>query len=507
MDVTFDETKSFYMRPQLQGESSFEAGGSFESFESSFVPSIEELSHSDNTLGSPNTSPKTSSMDVSKIAPNNTELGSSTDSSRPESFFRIQYQRRQKQPNSIQEQLQSSEPRVSSSSIDTLEPLENSLNSNCETDLDDLPIALRKGTRSCTKYPISHFVTTKHLSMQHQSFLSAIDAIRVPTSVQEALKDENWIQAMNEEMSALEKNQTWEIVDRSLDKKSVGCKWVFSLKYKSDGTLDRYKARLVAKGYTQTYGVDYEETFALVAKMNTVRIILSLIAYFGWELQQFDVKNAFLDGNLEEEIYMEIPPGFGSTKGGYKVCRLKKALYGLQQSPRAWFGRLTQAMISMGYRQSQGDHTMFTKHSHEGKLTLLLVYVDDMIVTGDDEHDKQMLKEKLAAQFEMKDLGKLKYFLEIDVAYSKKGIFISQRKYVIDLLKETGMINCKTTGVPIEQNHRIGSHEGSSTVNKGQYLRLGKLIYLAHTRPDIAYAVSVVSQFMHDPRERHIYRL
>ena len=204
---------------------------------------------------------------------------------------------------------------------------------------------------------------------------------------------------------------------------------------------------------------------------------------------------------------MEIPPGFGSTKGGYKVCRLKKALYGLQQSPRAWFGRLTQAMISMGYRQSQGDHTMFTKHSHEGKLTLLLVYVDDMIVTGDDEHDKQMLKEKLAAQFEMKDLGKLKYFLEIDVAYSKKGIFISQRKYVIDLLKETGMINCKTTGVPIEQNHRIGSHEGSSTVNKGQYLRLGKLIYLAHTRPDIAYAVSVVSQFMHDPRERHIYRL
>jgi len=336
------------MRPQLQGESSFEVG-SFESLESSFVPSIEKLSHSDNTLGSPNTSPETSSMDVSKIAPNNTESGSSTDSSRPESFFRIQYQRRQRQPNSIQEQLQSFEPRVSSPSIDTFEPLEKSLNSNCETDLDDLPIALRKGTRSCTKYPISHFVTTKHLSMQHQSFLFAIDAIRFPTSVQEALKDENWIQAMNEEMSALEKNQTWEIVDRPLDKKSVGCKWVFSLKYKSDGTLDCYKARLVAKGYTQTYGVDYEETFAPVAKMNTVRIILSLATYFGWELQQFDVKNAFLHGNLEAEIYMEIPPGFESTKGGNKVCMLKKALYGLKQSPRAWFGRLTQVMISMGY--------------------------------------------------------------------------------------------------------------------------------------------------------------
>jgi len=184
---------------------------------------------------------------------------------------------------------------------------------------------------------------------------------------------------------------------------------------------------------------------------------------------------------------------------------LKKALYGLKQSPRAWFGRLTQAMISRGYRQSQGDHTLFIKHSQEGKLTLLLVYVDDMIVAEDDEHEKQILKEKLVAQFEMKDLGKLKYFLGIEVSYSKKGIFISQRKDVIDLLKETGMINCKTTGVPIEQTHRIESDEGSSTVNKGQYQSLvGKLIYLAHTRPDIAYVVSVVSQFMHDPRERHL---
>ena len=192
------------------------------------------------------------------------------------------------------------------------------------------------------------------------------------------------------------------------------------------------------------------------------------------------MKNAFLHGNLEEEIYMEIPLGFGSTKGGNKVCRLKKDLYGLKQSPRAWFGRLTRAMIFMGYLQSQGDHTLFIKHSQEGKLTLLLVCVDDTIVAGDDEHEKQILKEKLAAQFEMNDLGKLKYFLRIEVAYSKKGIFISQRKYVIDLLKETSMINCKTTRVPIEQNHIIGSDEGSSTVNKGQYQRLiGKLIYLA----------------------------
>ena len=174
--------------------------------------------------------------------------------------------------------------------------------------------------------------------------------------------------------------------------------------------MDRYKARLVAKGYTQTYGIDYEETFAPMAKMNTVRIIISLATHFGWEMHQFDVKNVFLHESLED-VYMEIPPGYGATNGGNKVCRLKKALYGLKQSPRAWFGRFTQAMVSLGYKQSQGDHTLFIKHSQDGKLTLLLVYVDDIIIAGDDELEKQTLRERLVAQFEMKDLRKLKYFL------------------------------------------------------------------------------------------------
>ncbi|RDX60856.1 hypothetical protein CR513_60970, partial [Mucuna pruriens] len=215
---------------------------------------------------------------------------------------------------------------------------------------------------------------------------------------------------MKEEMKALEKNSTWEIVDRSKDKRVVGCIWIYTVKCKSDGTLERYKARLVAKG----------KHFILVAKMNTVRVILSLVAHFGWNLQQFNVKNVFLHGDLEKEVYLEIPLGFYSHNEKNKVCRLKKKLYGLKQSPRAWFGRFAQVMISLGYRQSQGDHTLFIKHSPNGKLTLLLVYVDDMIVTGDDEIEKLNLKEKLATQFEMKELGKSKYFLRIEVAYSKQ---------------------------------------------------------------------------------------
>ncbi|RDX83657.1 hypothetical protein CR513_35392, partial [Mucuna pruriens] len=250
------------------------------------------------------------------------------------------------------------------------------------------------------------------------------------------------------------------------------------------------KVQLSEPEGTQTYGIDYEETFALVAKMNTVRVIISLAAHFGWNLQQFDIKNVFLHGDLEEKVYMEIPPGFYSHSEKNK-------------SPRPWFGRFAQVMISLGYKQSQGDHTLFIKHSLDGKLTLLLVYVDDMIVTSDDEIEKLNLKEKLATQFEMKKLGKLKYFLGIEVAYSKQGIFISRRKYVFNLLKETGKLGYKTLRVPIEQNHRIGSEE-SPIIEKSQYQRLvGKLIYLSHTRPDIAYVVSVVNQFMYDPRERH----
>jgi len=142
-------------------------------------------------------------------------------------------------------------------------------------------------------------VSTKNLSLQHQSFISAVDSIRIPTSVQEALKDENSVRAMNEEIGALERNENWEIVERSKDKKAVGCTWIYTVKYQADGTLDQYKARLVAKGYTQTYGIDYEKIFAPVAKMNTVRIIISLAAHFGWEMHQFNVKNSFLHGSLE----------------------------------------------------------------------------------------------------------------------------------------------------------------------------------------------------------------
>jgi len=251
------------------------------------------------------------------------------------------------------------------------------------------------------------------------------------------------------------KNKTWELVECPPGKRPVGCRWIFTIKYKANGTIERFKARLVAKGYTQTYRIDYTETFAPVAKINTVQVLLSLAANLDWPLQQFDVKNAFLHGEMSEEVYMDLPPGCMIPEiHSQKVCRLKKSLYGLKQSPRAWFGRFTKSMIDFGYHQSNSDHTLFLKRKQD-KITTLIVYVDDMVVTGNDPEERKNLQNYLSKEFEMKDLGPLKYFLGIEVSRSRKGIFLSQRKYTLDLLQETGMSACQPTDTLVEEGLKL----------------------------------------------------
>lgn len=374
-----------------------------------------------------------------------------------------------------------------------------------------LPIALRKAVRSCTKYPLANFVSYQGISPTYKSFISQSTNVFIPKNIKEALKVSEWRLAVMEEMKALEKNATWEKVKLPSGKKLVGCKWVFTVKYNSDGSLERRKARLVAKGFTQTYGLDYSETFSPVAKLNTIRILLSIATNLDWPLFQLDVKNAFLNGDLLEEVYMASPPGFSKSFGS-QVCRLRKSLYGLKQSPKAWFDRFTKCVRGLGYNQGHSDHTLFIKQTANDKISILIVYVDDIILTGNDTSEIQNLKGKLAREFEIKDLGELRYFLGMEVARSKEGIVLSQRKYVLDLLKETGMTGCKPVDTPVEYNLKLGEmKEGGTPADKGRYQRLvGRLIYLSHTRPDIAYAVSMVSQFMHAPGLEHmdaVYRI
>ena len=381
----------------------------------------------------------------------------------------------------------------------------STVDSEFEREILNMPIAWRKGVRTCTQHPIGNFISYDKLSPTFRAFTSSITDIQIPQNIQEALKIPKWKAAVDEEIQALEKNHTWEITDLPRGKKPVGCKWIFTVKYKADGNVDRYKARLVAKGFTQSYGIDYQETFAPVVKLNTVRVLLSLAANLDWPLHQLDVKNAFLNGNLEEEVYMDIPTGLKMTWNSNQVCRLRKSLYGLKQSPRAWFDRFTKAVKGYGFSQCQSDHTLFVKHSSEGKLAIIIVYVDDIILTGNHEEEIDSLKTSLMKEFEIKDLGNLKYFLGMEIARSKKGIVVSQRKYILDLLNETGMLGCRPAETPMDTTVKLGEKDGSAPVDKGRYQRLvGKLIYLSHTRPDISFPVSMVSQFMNNPTEQHM---
>lgn len=370
----------------------------------------------------------------------------------------------------------------------------------------ELPIALRKGIRSSrNSHPIYNCLSYHRLSSSHNAFVSALSSISIPKTVQEALSHPGWQQAMIDEMTALDSNHTWTLVPLPPQKSTVGCRWVFNIKVGPDGRVDRLKARLVAKGYTQQFGLDYSETFSPVAKMPSVRLFLSMAAMRAWPLHQLDIKNAFLHGDLIEEVYMEQPPGFvaqGESRGF--VCKLHKSLYGLKQSPRAWFSRFSHVIQQFGMIRSDKDHSVFYKHSSSGQCIYLLVYVDDIIITGNDHDGIKRLKYHLFQHFQTKDLGPLRYFLGIEVARSRAGIAISQRKYALDILKETGMLDCKPVDTPMDPNVKLVTDQGEPYSDPGRYRRLvGKLNYLTMTRPDISFAVSVLSQFLNSPLNSH----
>nr|CAD1824666.1 unnamed protein product [Ananas comosus var. bracteatus] len=367
-----------------------------------------------------------------------------------------------------------------------------------------LPIALRKGKRNAPKvtYPIENYISYHTYSNKFKSFVASIDRNNEPTSYAEAITQPEWRKAMKEELNALEKNHTWDLALLPKGKKPVGCRWVYKIKYHPDGRIERYKARLVAKGFTQIYGVDYKETFAPVAKMSSVRVLLSVAINLDWPLYQLDVKNAFLYGELQEEVYMSIPPRHPREGERDLVCRLRKSIYGLKQSPRAWFEKLSSTITSIGFVRNSADYSMFVKK--EGtSTTIILVYVDDIILTGDNQKVIEDVKKWLKIMFDIKDLGELRYFLGIEVARSKKGIFLSQRKYTLDLLKEIGKLASKPLGTPVDIYPDL--KKGELIDNVGLYQRLvGRLIYLTITRPDISYAVNLVSKFMHSPQTSHM---
>lgn len=355
---------------------------------------------------------------------------------------------------------------------------------------------------SGTPFPITHYINCIKFSARHQKFLAAVTAGCELRSFKEAMTDEGWRQAMQTEIRALEDNGTWIMEKLPPGKRALGSQWVYKIKYNSDGSVERLKARLVALGNHQRSGIDYNETFTPVAKMVTVRAFLAIAASKNWELRQMDVHNAFLHGDLNEEVYMKLPPGFTSSQPNM-VCRLRKSIYGLRQSSRCWFTKLVTALKEYGFQQSYADYSLFT-YTKAGVQINILEYVDDLIISGNDSFALKAFKSYLSKCFYMKDLGVLKYFLGIEVARNPNGIFLCQRKYSLDIISEVGLLGAKLAPFPIEQNHQLARASGDLLSNPEAYRRLvGRLIYLTVTYPDLAYSVHVLSQFLQAPRREH----
>ncbi|GKD04394.1 putative RNA-directed DNA polymerase [Tanacetum coccineum] len=355
------------------------------------------------------------------------------------------------------------------------------------------------------KYGLRRFVNHSVLSFENFVFVSNLNKSYEPSSFEEASKDVNWINAMNNEMQALYENGTWELVDLPIGRKAIGSKWVYRIKYMSSGEIERYKARVVAKGYNQKEGIDYEETFSPVVKMSTVRCLIDLAVQRDWKLFQMDVNNAFLYGDLSEDVYMLPPPGF-FDKDDKRVCKLKRSLYGLKQAPRQWNHKLYETLIEAGFKQSINDHSLYIKN--DGGVSLyLLVYVDDLVITGNSESEIEKFKTFLNQKFKIKDLGELKYFLGIEVLKTKNGLCLNQRKYCLELLHEFGLLACRPVVTPLPENIVLSHKETANDKflqNITAYQKLvGKLIYLCMTRPDISYAVNCLSQHMHSPLQSH----
>jgi hypothetical protein len=336
------------------------------------------------------------------------------------------------------------------------------------------------------------------------SYIAMVSNIREskPSTFEEATIRQVWRDSMMEEYNSIMKNDVWEVVPRPEGKSVVTSKWLYKLKHVVDHSIEKYKARFVAQGFSQVEGVDYDETFAPVARYTSIRVVISIAAEMGWKIHQMDVKTAFLNVLIEEEVYIEQPLGFKVHGRESHVCRLKKALYGLKQAPRAWYSRIDAYLQQLGFEKSEADPKLYFIVVGEDPLILLL-YVDDLFITG-AERLISSCKESLASEFEMTDIGLMHYFLGLEVWQEPGHIFLGQGKYVCDILSKFQMEDSRPMTTPIITNWKKLHASESQLVDSTLYHQLiGSLMYLVNTRPDICFAVNTLSQFMVEPRRVH----
>ena len=316
-----------------------------------------------------------------------------------------------------------------------------------------------------------------------------------------------WMTAMECEIESIMKHNTWKLVPLPKDKKAIGCRWLFKIKRNADGSIDKYKARLCAKGYTQKSGVDFNETFAPVAKMTSIRVLLAIAAEMDLEIQQFDVNTAFLYGTIEEDIYMMQPTGFEDKDKPDYVCKLLKSLYGTKQAARQWNQRLDEYMVSQGFKSADADPCIYTR-INENEYTVMAVYVDDIITLSKDMKSVNEIKCELKKVFEIKELGEMKYCLGLEVNRdrNKRMISLNQHGYVKKLSEKYGLQNCKPTHSPADANSKLHMmDEDEEFVPRHPYREIvGSLMYaMVCTRPDIADAVGSVAKYCEKYSNEH----
>lgn len=365
----------------------------------------------------------------------------------------------------------------------------------------ELPKETRKSDRQ--KKPKQY---DDYVSFQCQNEVNLDD---VPMSVSEALSradSSRWQQAMEEEMASFKKSEAWELVDSPNSGTLVECKWMFKKKIDQENKMC-YRARLVAKGYTQREGLDYDETFSPVIRYSSLRLLLALSLKLDLEVTHLDVKTAFLNGNLQETVFMCQPEGFITKGNENKVCLLTKAIYGLKQSSRAWYQKVNEVLVKLGFKKSNYESCIFIKRKNNS-LVIVALYVDDFIVLSNDKKETDFLKKHLTSNFEIKDLGEIKLCLGMRIRKEKDNLILDQSVYIDQLLRKFNMSDCKVVSSPI---NNFDFSEGCLSENEAEKYKnplyqklIGSLMFLAVlTRPDIAYSVSFLSQFNNNHTEYH----
>ena len=312
-----------------------------------------------------------------------------------------------------------------------------------------------------------------------------------------------WKDAIKSEIESIMSNHTWELVDMPKGNKAIGCKWIFKKKLKIDGSVERYNARLVVKGFTQKQGIDFFDTYSPVTKISTIRALFSLDSSYKLLVYQVDVKTVFLNGDLNEEIYMEQPPRCVVPGQKNKVCRLKKSLYGLKQAPKQWYEKFHKTILSFGFKVNGSDACVYSKMFGKD-CVIICLYVDGMLIFGTHLNVINTTKQFLSSQFDMKDLGEANVILGVKVTRIENGFTLSQPHYVEKMLKKFNQFDVVPVRTPYDSSMQLMKNCGES-ISQNEYAKvIGSLMFLMNcTPPDIAYAVSRLSRYTHNPSKDH----